>query len=77
MVNYKKLKALLKIFKMLHGTFDLFLSPCSKSRLSEAICSLLRIEKFGHILPVFCPYLEFFSSLLWQLTASLKYLRDR
>ena len=50
-----------------------FLSTLKKLCLSETICSQLLIGKIGHFLPVFGPYLEFFSSLLWQLKASLKY----
>jgi hypothetical protein len=32
------------------------------------------IGKFGHSLPVLCPYLEFSISLPWQLKASFKYI---
>ena len=60
---YNTPKAKIKILKMLRIKLTLFLSPCQKSRLLETICSLQLIRQFGHFLPVFCPYLEFFSSL--------------
>ena len=49
-----------------------------KKRIFGTICSLQLVWKFGHFLPVFGPYayLEFFSSFLLVISASLKYIVD-
>ena len=64
---YQTPEALIKILSMLRIKLNLFLSPYKKSRLFEMVCSLAAVRETGHILPVFCPYLEIFTSLLWQL----------
>ena len=61
---------------MLHGKFNLFLSPCQKSRHFESICNVQPIWQFGHILPVFGAYLEFSSSFPLVISASLKHIID-
>ena len=61
-----------------HVTDQLQVKPCQKLRLFETICSLPTVREVDDFLLVFCPYLdlEFFTSLLWQLFASLKYIVD-
>ena len=61
---------------MLRIKLNLFLSPCQKLRLFETICNLQLIWQFGHILPVFYPYLEFSARLSLVISASLKYIVD-
>ena len=62
----------MKILKMNDPKFNLFPSPCQKSRLFKTICSLQvqAIRKNGHFLPVFCPYLEFSAWLSLVISAS-------
>ena len=61
---------------MLRIKLNLFLAPCRKSRIFGTICSLQLMSKFGHFLPVFCPYLEFSAWLSLAMSATLKYIVD-
>ena len=71
-IIYRKPGAQIKILSMLRIKLNLFLSPCQKLLLFETICSLPAVREVDDFLAIFCPYLEFFTSLLWQLFASLK-----
>ena len=75
-INYNKSETLIMNISIHDPKFDLFLSPCQKSRLLETICSLQLIAKIGHFLPVFCPYLEFSAWLSLAMSATLKHIVD-
>ena len=62
-INYNESETFIVNISIHDPKFDLFLSPCQKSRIFESIWSLLLFSKFGDFLLVFWPYLEF-SSLL-------------